>query len=280
MPISGRDSFALRRADSENPGAAWFIFSPSLPTGRYGAPRDAEDLLRKPEAIYFPEPGLYAVGLRALQSANPLGESAVRFHWLEEYRPAQILGAGLFLYRFEPAAGEPPGYDRKTGVCRIDIEALWQSNSPRLREILDANPDDETARRILAQGQMMWAREQIRRGLLESALQDALEARRSHPQPLEPALALAEIYYRLDRPEELADQIEDIERLDPLHRDIERHKAWLRDAHPEIAFRSGNPHPADAEVVSIEELESAEASGPEVLKIESLEGKVQPPAPE
>jgi hypothetical protein len=97
--------------------------------------------------LTWPEPGVtYVVGAHFLQrpSLYP-GNPAVRFHWLDRYRPVDRIGGSLFVYRFSI----DPADVGRADVEYIDRNRWFDDAAETLREIVARSPDFAEARQLL-----------------------------------------------------------------------------------------------------------------------------------
>jgi len=232
----GRDAPALRHALLERGAKGAGVFFPSLGQPEELRGLEARNLAQHPEEVFFPWPGLYAVGLRDLQRPNLLGLKGFGFHWLEDYKPRRILGDGLYLYEFEAAGeGQLCGYDEKTGVNRISAEWLWERNRPRLEQLRAANLGDSRVEQIRAAGLFNHGIALLNGAKsgddYKLAVERLTEADRAGVLPPQASLALflglAQADRALGRREALREDIHSIRGIDPDNPVAQELEKWL-----------------------------------------------------
>jgi hypothetical protein len=97
--------------------------------------------------LVWPEPGVtYLVSAHYLQrpSFYP-GNAAVRFHWLDRYRPVGRIGGSMFIYRFSIDRADAGRAD----VAYIDRARWYADAADALRAIVARSPDFTEARALL-----------------------------------------------------------------------------------------------------------------------------------
>jgi tetratricopeptide (TPR) repeat protein len=122
---------------------AFWAFDP-LPPADYGLRYRAIRL----EDVTRPAPGVtYVVGAHYLQRNSLFNEwSGVRFEWLRRYRPVEIIGGSLYVYRFSIDAADEGSPD----LVYLPPERWYADSIAQLTTILDRSPRFALARALLA----------------------------------------------------------------------------------------------------------------------------------
>jgi hypothetical protein len=107
----------------------------------FGGPIGLRDLVWPRENV------TYFVGTNHLTQESYAGNAALRFHWLDRYRPVETIGWSIYAYRFST---DPADRDRRD-VVFVPRERWYGEARAQLEAVLRQNPQFEEARRLLAE---------------------------------------------------------------------------------------------------------------------------------
>ncbi len=213
------------------------VFYPGISQTEDLATAGIRNLADFPEEIIYPNPGLYVVNLCALRGAPCFADSALRFHWLEDYDYAERIGSGLFAYCFKSAQGKSPGDDSESHANSLDFETLYLRNESRLKNLSAESQNDETLLRVMSYGYRKRALQLLTSGKYGEAIDAFLAARetgsRSDSMKVEIAQGLARAYRATEQTEELLREIETIRTLEPGNSLADEMDVWLADKESE-----------------------------------------------
>jgi 4-amino-4-deoxy-L-arabinose transferase-like glycosyltransferase len=141
----GQDVAAMRAAIERTPG--------SPPRAAVFAPLDlqAQGVIAGPiglrDLVWPRQHVTYYVGTNYLIQEAYAGNPALRFEWLDRYRPVEMLGWSIYVYRFST---DPADHDRKD-VIFVPRRRWYAEGRAQLEAVLRQNPQFEEARRVLAE---------------------------------------------------------------------------------------------------------------------------------
>jgi hypothetical protein len=156
-----------RRRPSE---LALLAFEPLPPAEAYGL----EHRTIRLEDVVRPQPGVtYVAGAHYLQRNSLYDEwPGVRSEWLRRYRPVEVIGGSLFVYRFSTDAADQGSPD----VIYLPPERWHGDAIDQLSEILERSPGFEHARALLVRQLVDRARWREREREPDEALLDLVRA--------------------------------------------------------------------------------------------------------
>lgn len=169
---------------------ALLAFEP-LPPATYGLRHRTIRL----EDVTRPQPGVtYVAGAHYLQRNSLFDEwPGVRFEWLRRYRPVEIVGGSLFVYRFSIDPAEEGSPD----LVYLPPERWFADSIAQLTTILERSPRFGLARSLLAADYVERARWREREGDPGGALLDLARAVEIEAAVAAPARELAHGLERL-----------------------------------------------------------------------------------
>jgi 4-amino-4-deoxy-L-arabinose transferase-like glycosyltransferase len=141
----GQDVARLRAAIERQPGtrARVAVFAPLA--------LEAQGVIAEPiklRDLVWPREGVtYFVGTNHLVQGAYANNPALRFEWLDRYRPVESIGWSIYVYRFST---DPADRDRK-GVIFVPRERWYGEARAQLEAVLRHDPGFEEGRRLLAE---------------------------------------------------------------------------------------------------------------------------------